>query len=323
MGKKKDNHAAEKPINISYGDYTLDQARFDKLITVSNKQEQTTLKVLYNAVVKAVNNMNSGTGNTKDWELTRNSYEKYSAELWNKYFPSAPAASEPVLKTIQDVIRRVNEMGYKLAKSAYNHADRGLLRPNDEGIYTQDIIDKYILQANIRKKDGSKKSDREKVNSERNSAEIRRIIALADHEECKLNILKGKYVLKESLVRELSYRLSVFKMDGESSCRTKAGARINVIIAGLEDQMLAWAREKFPEQVGLISEAVKAVIGFMREKTPDVIEFDLNEFSAWLNRYSAARDFEVPQPAGQNDTDPEVDTDTDDEIREEAELNNG
>lgn len=265
MGKKKENKSVKKPVILTYGGNTLDQDKFDKLLGVANKQEETTLKVLHNSVVKCVNEMNAGsTSAVKSWEKTRSSYEQYVNELWKKYFPSAPVEAAPDYKTIQDVIRRVNEMGYKLAKSAYNHAERGLLRPNELGIYTQDIIDKYIIQANLKKKDGSRREKREKINSERQSAETRRINAQAEREEFKLKRELGMYVPRESFERELSYRAMVFKMDGDSFCRSEAGAIIELV-------------------------------GGDKDKIPDLQEFLLERFHKWLSRYAADKEFVVPQ----------------------------
>lgn len=269
MGKKKENKPVKQPVIITYGGYTLDQNKFNTLLEKANKQEGTTLKVLYNAVIKCVNDMNAGsTSAVKSWEKTRSSYEQYANELWNKYFPSetASAPANPEYKSIQDVIRRVNEMGYKLAKSAYNHAERGLLRPNELGIYTQDIIEKYIVQANLKKKDGSRREKQEKINSERQNAETRRINAQAEREEFKLQRERGLYVPKESFERELSYRAMVFKMDGEAFCRSEAGSIIELV-------------------------------GGDKDKIPDLQEFLLDRFHRWLSRYAADKEFIVPQPA--------------------------
>lgn len=249
----------------------MDQEIFDKLLNAVNKQEQTTLKVLYNAVVKTLNDLNAGSSHVtvKAWEKTRSAYEQYKDELNKKYFPppdAAPAQTEAIFKNVQDVIRRVNEMGYKLAKSAYNHAERGLLRPDKDGIYTQDIIDKYIVQANLKKKDGSRREKQEKINSERQNAETRRINAQAEREEFKLKREKGLYVQKESFERELSYRARVIKMDGEMFCRSEAGAVIELV-------------------------------GGDKDKIPDLQEFLLERFYEWLSRYAEDREFIVPQPA--------------------------
>jgi hypothetical protein len=267
---------------VSYGEYNLDQDKFNTLLGKTNKQEETTLKVLYNAVVKCVNEMNAGSAPAvKSWEKTRSSYEQYANELWNKYFPpETTAPASPEYKTIQDVIRRVNEMGFKLAKSAYNHAERGLLRPNELGIYTQDIIDKYIVQANLKKKDGSRREKQEKSNSERQNAETRRINAQAEREEFKLQRERGLYVPKESFERELSYRAMVFKMDGDSFCRSEAGAIIELVSGD-------------------------------KDKIPDLQEFLLERFHKWLARYAADKEFTVPQPAAA-----EMISDTDDENSE-------
>lgn len=287
INKKTLIREADRPTVIAYGDYTLDQDKFNTLLEKTNKQEETTLKVLYNAVIKCVNDMNAGsTSAVKSWEKTRSSYEQYANELWNKYFPSETASApvNPEYKSIQDVIRRVNEMGYKLAKSAYNHAERGLLRPNEHGTYTQDIIDKYIVQANIKKKDGSRREKQEKINSERQNAETRRINAQAEREEFKLQRERGLYVPKESFERELSYRAMVFKMDGEAFCRSEAGSIIELV-------------------------------GGDKDKIPDLQECLLEKFHKWLSRYAADKEFIVPEAAAAE----EIPLDTDEDHTENEE----
>lgn len=303
-----------RQVRLSYGEYTLDQAKFDKLLGVADKHEQTTLKVLYNAVIKCINDLNSSSSaiTVKHWEKTRNSYEQYSDELWKKYFSPPPDEKNPAYKTILDVVGRINKMGFRLSKSsAYNHGDKGLLRPDSDGIFTQDIIDKYIVRANLKRKDGSKKEALEKGNAERQNAETRRINAQAEREELKLRRERGLYIPKESMERELSYRAMVFKMDGDSFCRSEAGAIIELIIERLEQT----TREKHPEHEALIAEMIKEAITFMKDKIPDLQEFLLERFHKWLARYAADREFTVPVPEAA-----EMISDIDDENSENEEF---
>jgi hypothetical protein len=87
----------------------------------------------------------------------------------------------------------------------------------------------------------------------------------ADLLEIKKQIAEGNYVPKDTFERELSYRAMVFKMDGDSFCRSEAGAIIELV-------------------------------GGDKDKIPDLQEFLLEKFHKWLSRYAADKEFIVPQP---------------------------
>lgn len=285
---------------LTYGDYTLDQAKFNKLLEVADLQEQTTLKVLYNAVVKCINDLNANPAavNVKDWEATRNSYEQYADKLWQKYFPSVPGENETPLDDILAVVEYLTKAGWRIKKStAYNHRDKGWLRPGADGKYTRAAVDKYAAQK-LKRLDGSKKDKIEKMNADRQAAETRRLNALAEREEMKLKILKGNYVDNGSFERELAHRAQLLKNDEESDCRTKAQNRIQLTIDGLEDAAILLFKLKYP--IEIISEISKNNIEFIKSKLPDVIEFDLDETAKRLNRYAADREFTVPPPAAED-----------------------
>jgi hypothetical protein len=282
MGKRK--------IILSYGGYTLEQDKFDKLIKAADKQEQTTLKVLYNAVVKCINdlNVNSTAVSVKDWEATKNSYKQYADKLWLKYFPAAAAAAEeesPKLNDIKAVIKYLTDAGWRVKKStAYNHHGKGLLRPAKDGKYTTTIADKYALVAGLKRIDGKKQDQLEKLNEDRQSAETRKTLAQAEHQELRTKILNNHYVPRESFERELAQRAMVFKTDDETFCRSKA-----------------------PEII--------ALVGGDKEKIPDLVEFMLAASAKKLSRYSEDREFTVPAPAAA-DIQIENEPDKDEEIDE-------
>jgi hypothetical protein len=68
----------------------------------------------------------------------------------------------------------------------------------------------------------------------------------------------------------------VFKTDGEAFFRSQASAMIKLT-------------------------------GGDPEKAPDLIEFGLNAFAGWLNRYSVDREFSVPNPVVDQLEDPDED----------------
>jgi hypothetical protein len=248
----------------------LDQVKFNKLISVADKQEQTTLKVLYNAVVKCINdlNANSTAVSVKDWEATKNSYEQYTEKLWGKYFPAA-AEEYPPLDNILAVVEYLTAAGWRIKKStAYKHHKDGILRPGSDGKYSRATVDKYAA-TKLKRLDGTKKDQIEKLNEARQKAETRKLQAQAEHWELKSKIAQGQYVPKDTFERELARRAMVFKTDMEAFCRSQAGAVIGLV-------------------------------GGDKDRTPDLTEYLLAEFAKWLARYAADREFVVPAPEAED-----------------------
>lgn len=201
------------------------------------------------------------------------------------------------LDDVLAVVEYLTKAGWRIKKStAYNHRDKGWLRPGADGKYTRAAVDKYANQK-LKRLDGKQKDRIERINANRQEAETRKIIAQAQREELKLKIAEGQYVPRETLGRELSYRIMVFKVDGETFCRSQAGSIIELFLDGLEAKLISWGKEKHPDKMELITEIVKEVFAFLKDKTPDLMEFLLGEFHKWLSRYAEEREFEVPQPA--------------------------
>ncbi|HPN56720.1 MAG TPA: hypothetical protein PLD92_07710, partial [Candidatus Omnitrophota bacterium] len=71
----------------------MDKVRFDQILERCNDQEKITLTVLYNAVGKALKQVNANnTGaSINDWRKAESAYEETGAKLWAKYFePTLP-----------------------------------------------------------------------------------------------------------------------------------------------------------------------------------------------------------------------------------------
>ena len=248
--------------SISYGNYKLDQEKFEKLVALADQQEQITLKVLYNAVVNSINilNADSSAVNVKDWEVTKNSYEEYSGTLWKKYMDKAEAL--PALRSIQAVVEYAKTLGYKLKRAtAYKHQKENRFRPDKDGLYPIAVIDKYL--ATLRKLDGTTGAKLDRAQAGRAQWEEKKTQAQAEHWALRTKILAGEYVEKGEFERALAQRAAVFKNDLESFIRGQAAGIINLV-------------------------------GGTPDKTPDLIEFMLDRIAEWLNRYADEREFTVP-----------------------------
>lgn len=236
----------------------MDKARFDQIIERCNDQEKITLTVLYNAVGKALKQVNANnTGaSINDWRKAESAYEDTGAKLWAKYF-------EPTLPNILAVVDYLTRAGWKVAKSTcYNHKKSGLLRPENDGAFKISTVEKYATE-HLTRIDGRPEDDSERLAEDKQRAETRKAKAQAEHWELKTKIAKGLFVPRDAFERELAQRAMIFKTDAEAFCRTQA-AMIIGLVAGDKD------------------------------KTPDLTEFMLGAVAGWLNRYSADREFTVP-----------------------------
>lgn len=251
----------------------MDKARFDQIIERCNDQEKITLTVLYNAVGKALKQVNANnTGaSINDWRKAESAYEDTGAKLWAKYF-------EPTLPNILAVVDYLTRAGWKVAKSTcYNHKKSGLLRPENDGAFKISTVEKYATE-HLTRIDGRPEDDSERLAEDKQRAETRKAKAQAEHWELKTKIAQGLYVPKDAFERELAQRAIVFKADAEAFCRGQAG----IIIA---------------------------MTGGDKDKTPDLIEYMLAAVAGWLNRYAADREFTIPvQAPGPVFADPEDDS---------------
>ena len=252
----------------------MDKVRFDQILERCNDQEKITLTVLYNAVGKALKQVNANnTGaSINDWRKAESAYEDTGAKLWAKYF-------EPTLPNILAVVDHLTRAGWKVAKSTcYNHRKAGLLRPESDGAFKISTVEKYASE-HLTRIDGRPEDDSERLAEDKQRAETRKAKAQAEHWELKTKIAQGLYVPKDAFERELAQRAIVFKADAEAFCRGQAG----IIIA---------------------------MTGGDKDKTPDLIEYMLAAVAGWLNRYAADREFTIPvQVPGPALADPDDDQD--------------
>jgi hypothetical protein len=249
---------------LSYGNYKLDQEKFDKLVAVADTQEKTTLKVLYNAVVKSINilNENSSAISVKDWETTKTAYEDYADTLWGKYFQEKPQTLANVLA----VVDYLTNAGYKIKKSkAYKDQKEGLLRPEKDGTYAISTVDKYAVIAGLKRLDGKGKDSLDKIQEEKAQVELEKAREQRDYLRHKNKVASGLFVPRDDFERELTKRALVLKSDFE-----------NYIRGGVEKKI--------------------ALVDGDPAKAPALIEHELDALAEFLDRYSGDREFKVPEP---------------------------
>lgn len=170
---------------------------------------------------------------------------------------------EMTFKNLLMVESHLKSVGYKVSKSTlYNHAKTRKIKPRGDGLFYIADIEQYARYY-LKQKNDPVKNSSETVQQRRNEAEARKLEAQAKHWEIKSKVESGAYVPRAAFEIELTKRAMVFKNDLESFARSHA-----------------------PE----ICSRVKGNDALI----PALVEYLLDEFADFLDRYSADREFKVP-----------------------------
>ncbi len=265
-------------------DGMMDQEKVKKLLEVADGQDQISLKVLHNAVVKCIRDYQaeSTSARLNDWQKAESALEQQLVVLSEKYLGHSPTLANTL--AVADYLR---DQGWKVKKSAvYKHKKEGKLRCEADGTYRIDEVDRYA-QTYLKRADGSASEKLEKLQQEKLHAEIEKTKAQARHWTMKAEMFTGAYVPKDLFEGELAKRAAVFRNDLETFARAEASEIVNRA-AGNADTI------------------------------PDLIEWLLGRFESFLARYGEERTFRVilPPPGQENET---REDETDDERDEETE----
>ena len=243
-------------------DGKMDQEKVKKLLEVADEQDQVTLKVLHNAVVKCIKDYQteSTSARLNDWQKAESALEQHLVLLSGKYLGSSPTLSNALA-----VAEYLKDQGWKVRKSAvYKHKKEGKLRCGADGTYLISEVDRYA-QTYLKRADGSAPDKLEKLQQEKLHAEIEKTKAQARHWTMKAEVFTGAYVPKDLFEGELAKRAAVFRNDLETFARAEA------------------------------SEIVSRAAG-SADTISDLIEWLLGRFESFLARYSEERTFKVILP---------------------------
>jgi hypothetical protein len=229
---------------------------------IEDEEQKKRLLILYNGYVTAQKAYMSApsTRRLKDMESATEALNAMINDL-------AGDGNQQTLPNILAVVDYLTRSGWKIKKSsAYKAVKEGKLRRKSTGTFLIADAERYAALY-LRRLDGNDLDDAQTDALQRDKlrAEARKSLLQADLLEIKKQIAEGNYVPKDTFERELSYRAMVFKMDGDSFCRSEAGAIIELV-------------------------------GGDKDKIPDLQEFLLEKFHKWLSRYAADKEFIVPQP---------------------------
>lgn len=194
-------------------------------------------------------------------------------------------ATDLTFPNILAMVEYLQAGGWKIAKSlAYKHRNEGRIRPQQDGLFHNKDVQKYARTFLRRADTGKTVSDNfDAQQNEKQAAETDKLKAQARHWGMKAGILEGLYVEKGLFERELARRAAVFKNDIDSFIRSQAAGIINMVAGDAA-------------------------------KTPDLIEYMLEQAENWLDRYAEDKEFRIPLPVvvDMNDENDQVDDDADD-----------
>lgn len=164
-------------------------------------------------------------------------------------------------KNLQKVRQYLLDHGYKISKSQlYDHGKAGKIKPRQDGEFYQDDIDEYAAAFLKTKAGGRPISD---VQNRRNEAEARKMEAQARLWRLKADILAGQYIKRDSFELDLTSRSLLFKHDLQNLARAQAPT-------------------------------ICRLVNGDRQLIPELMDFLLEQFAIFLNRYAEDREFVVP-----------------------------
>ena len=171
---------------------------------------------------------------------------------------------EKTFRNLKQVAIYLREIGYKISKTQiYEHGKARKVKPRDDGKY-------YLLDVEQYAKDYLKTKDMKNASQSnddtqrrRNNAEAAKLEAQAKHWQIKAKVAEGSFVPREAFELELTKRAMLFKNDLQNFARAQA-----------------------PEICHIVNGDQKLI--------PELMEYLLDKFADFLNRYAEDREFLVP-----------------------------
>jgi hypothetical protein len=241
----------------------MDEAKLKNLLEIADEADQVKLKVLYNAVIRGVNeyNKNSSQIKLKNWKSAEKELDAYIDTLWAKYIDHE--RTFPNLLAVIDYLKINN---WKIAKSrAYEHQKEGKIKPQANGTFRLSDVEKYAA-THLKRSDGKTASGSlEKYAEEKARVELDKEKEKLKQIQHKNKMADGLFVPREAFEQELAKRAAVIKSDVENFIRGGA-------------------------------EKIIALVGGDPAKAPALIEHQLDASADWLNRYAGDKEFKVPAP---------------------------
>lgn len=182
---------------------------------------------------------------------------------------------------IPGVVAYLKGLGFKISmRQAYRHEQSGRIRKSFDGNFELAAVEKYSRQ--LKRIDGTQAdASADPMQKEKMQAEIKKLTAQAEHWDLKAKITSGQYVPRDEFERALAARAMLFK-------------------SGLENFFMMKASE------------IISMCGGDQKKTPDFIQYMLDQVGYFLEAYTQDREFEIFFDT----SDPEAKTEEEDEDEE-------
>jgi len=165
------------------------------------------------------------------------------------------SGGERVFRNPRQVAAYLSEQGWKVSENtAYNHRDRGMLRPDRDGLFRESDVLRYAA-SNLKRKDGGGSERLEALQERRALADIVKAEVQTAKARLQQEIMEGKYITKEEHFRAMATRARLLKAD-----------------------MLNFGR--------LYVENLIHIVGGDPGQAPEALAFVERQVEQWLNRYA-------------------------------------
>lgn len=146
-----------------------------------------------------------------------------------QYRERLEVAAGQLFAKLPDVITYLDAEGWKISTStAYEHKQDGKIKTNSEGKYTLNAVLDYARQ-HLQRKDGTEPDDKNSLQEQKITAEIRRIEADAETRELKLKERRGELIPRDHVEVELSSRARDLDAHLDAFFRSAAGRIIKIV----------------------------------------------------------------------------------------------
>lgn len=231
--------------------------RIQAAMELASENDKVKLRLLARAVAQTLNSFKTkySTTNLRNWKAAETELEDYLSQIESDQENGEAVSAPSTLSfdNLQKVLFYLKGQSWKVSQSTlYKHNKAGLLKPEKTGQYLLANVESYAANY-LKRLDGSVVSDDDDAKKKR-EAEIRKVVAQAEHWELKTKTESGLYVPKDLYEKNLAARAKVLKSDLLGFCRSEAPDIVNKV-------------EGNPELI------------------PDLIQYLSNGISAFLNRY--------------------------------------
>jgi len=227
--------------------------KFKQLETVCNDSDKLELITLHDAWAKNLKIVNNDPSkeNTLNYNASKAAKDSLINQLWIKYFQKDEA---PAHRNAQAVWEWLAGQGYKVARSTiYKAVKEKRLRPQPDGTVLEAAVKAFILDSGLQKPD--QQAPDEQI-GEKVAEEIKKLKLQNQKYQLELDIMLGKYLLREDLELEVCSRVGIFEATLRHFFATQAPALVDAC---------GGDRAKAPDVTALMNAALDQLLTAMAD----------------------------------------------------------